>query len=143
MRRFSTAGTKRAKEVLREMDRQEERQFLHHQDSRINLNHSTLQHCPANSTNGLFQKRHTHTSQIKVGFFRSSLMGSSEPTKNIKLLDLSAGSAGSQAQIRETFGFAAVEKAGLQIQNQNLTAPITHASVPHTFLERDNERMSE
>lgn len=76
--RFSAAGTKRASEVLRERDRQEERRFLHHQDSRINLNRRTLQHCPANSTNGLFQRRHTrthtrrYTAQIRDEFLWAS-----------------------------------------------------------------------
>lgn len=94
--RFSTAGTKRAREVLRERDRQEERQFLHHQDSRINLNRWTLQHCPANSTNGLFQRRrtcthawtHTHTplTQIRdeVPLSFASLARSPELSKNTK-----------------------------------------------------------
>lgn len=59
-------------EVLGARSRQEGRWLLHHQRSRINLNRWTLQRRPANSTNGLFQKRrdvrvhakarkHTHT----------------------------------------------------------------------------------
>lgn len=35
--------------------------FLHHQDSRINLNLWTLQHCLANSTNSLFQRSWNQT----------------------------------------------------------------------------------
>lgn len=67
----------------------EERQFLYHQDSRINLNRRTLQHCPANSTNGLFQRRktctHTPSSNQRRGSLSfTSLARSPELSKNTK-----------------------------------------------------------
>lgn len=86
--RFSTSGPKRVWEVLGARERQEERQFLHHQDSRINLNRRALQHCLANSTNGLFQRArahsHTHThrsNQWRVPLSFASLTRSPEWSK--------------------------------------------------------------
>lgn len=45
--RVSTAGTERAREVLKRKAQTEGQQFLYQQDSRINLNRGTLQHCPS------------------------------------------------------------------------------------------------